>query len=130
MLIDRIKAILLKYHLKKAWLQLALFLPRKAQTQVRRKTLSHNRNTDGHIQPLFTTLAPVKQEILAESPALKAFLAQRPEFASSQEHMEFLRYCFTHYVNIDPELRDLSIFEKLTRAGDMAKDFLGVISPA
>ncbi len=92
--------------------------------------MSHNRNADGYIQPLFTTLAPVKQEILAESPAMKAFLAQRPEFASSQEHMEFLRYFFTHYVNIDPELRDLSIFEKLTRAGDMAKDFLGVISPA
>ena len=92
--------------------------------------MSHNRNADGYIQPLFTTMAPVKQEILAESPALKAFLAQHPEFASSQEHMEFLRYCFTHYVNIDPELRDLSIFEKLTRAGNMAKDFLGVISPA
>ncbi len=92
--------------------------------------MSHNCNADGYIQPLFTNLAPVKQEILAESPALKAFLAQRPEFGSSQEHMEVLRYCFTHYVNIDPELRDLSIFEKLTRAGEMAKGFLRVISPA
>jgi hypothetical protein len=92
--------------------------------------LSHNSNADGYIQPLFTTLAPVKQEILAESLALKAFLAQRPEFASSQELMEVLRYCFTHYVNIDPEFRDLSFFKKLTRAGEMAKEFLGVISPA
>jgi hypothetical protein len=90
--------------------------------------LSHNRNADGYIQPLFTTLAPVKQEIAAESRALKTFLAQSPEFASSQEHMQFLRYCFTHYVNIDPGLRDLSILEKLNRAGKMAKDFLGVIS--
>jgi hypothetical protein len=92
--------------------------------------LSHNLNADDYIQPLFTTLAPVKQEILAESPILKAFLAQRPEFASSQEHMEVLRYCFTHYVNIDPEFRDLSIFEKLIRAGEMANGFLSVISPA
>jgi hypothetical protein len=92
--------------------------------------LSHNYNADGYIQPLFTNLAPVKHEILAESSELKAFLAQRPEFASSQEHMEVLRYCFTHYVNIDPEFRDLSIFEKLARAGEMAKGFLRVISPA
>jgi hypothetical protein len=41
--------------------------------------------------------------------------------------MEFLRYCFRHYVNFDPELRGLSILEKLARAGKMAKDFLGVI---
>jgi hypothetical protein len=90
--------------------------------------LSNNRNADGYIQPLFTTLAPMKEEIPSESIEFKKFLAQSPEFASSQEHLEFLRYCFTHYVNIDPELRDLSILEKLTRAGKMAKDFLRVIS--
>jgi hypothetical protein len=102
--------------------------PRK-QTPERRKTLSHNPNADDYIQPLFTTLAPVKQENTTDfSRALKTFLAQSPEFASSQEHMEFLRYCFTHYVNFDPELRDLSILEKLARAGKMAKAFLGVIS--
>jgi len=44
--------------------------------------------------------------------------------------MEVLRYCFTHYVNIDPELRDLSIFEKLTRAVRDGQGFLRVISPA
>jgi hypothetical protein len=90
--------------------------------------LSNNRNADGSIQPLFTTLAPMEQEIPTESLEFKTFLAQSPEFASSQEHMEFLRYCFTNYVNIDPELRDLSILEKLTRAGKMAKEFLSVIS--
>jgi hypothetical protein len=99
------------------------------QTPDRRKTLSHNLNADDYIQPLFTTLAPVRQENHSKfSRALKTFLAQSPEFASSQEHMEFLSYCFTHYVDFDPELRDLSILEKLNRAGRMAKDFLGVIS--
>jgi hypothetical protein len=102
--------------------------PRK-QTPARRKTLSHNRNADGYIQPLFTTLAPVKQENPSNFyRALKTFLAQSPEFASSHEHMELLGYCFTHYINFDPEFRDLSILEKLARAGKMAKDFLGVIS--
>ena len=91
--------------------------------------MSHNPNADGYIQPLFTTLAPVKQEDPSKfSRALKTFLAQSPEFASSQEHMEVLRYCLTHYVNFDPEFRDLSILEKLARAGEMAKDFLGFIS--
>jgi hypothetical protein len=100
------------------------------QTLARRKILSaHNHNADGYIQPLFTTLAPVKPEDSADfSNALMTFLTQSPEFARSKEHMEFLRYCFTHYVNYDPELRGLSILEKLTRAGKMAKDFLGVIN--
>ena len=100
------------------------------KTPARRKTLSaHNRTADGYIQPLFTTLAPVKQENpTVFSRTLNMFLAQSPEFASSQEQMEFLNYCYMHYVNLDPELRDLSILEKLARAGKMAKDFLNVNS--
>ncbi len=90
---------------------------------------AHNHNTDGYIPPLYTTLSPMKQEGANEfSIALMSFLTQSPEFASSQKHMEFLHYCFTHYVNFDPDLRDLSIPEKLARAGKMAKDFLGTIS--
>jgi hypothetical protein len=90
---------------------------------------AHNRNADGYIQPVFTALAPVRQEDSTEfSSALMTFLAQNPKFANSQEHMEFLRYCFTHYVDFNPEFRGLSILEKLARAGMMAEDFLGVIS--
>jgi hypothetical protein len=99
------------------------------QTSERRQTLSHNLNVDNYIQPFFTALAPVKQDNPSKfSRAYKTFLAQSPEFASCHQHMEFLRYCFTHYVNLDPESRDLSILEKLDLAGRMAKDFLGVIS--
>jgi hypothetical protein len=90
---------------------------------------AHNHNVDGYIPPLYATLAPAKQEVPTDfSTALMAFLAQSPEFASSQKHMEFLHYCFTHYVNFDPNLRDLSIPEKLAHAGKMAKDFLATIS--
>jgi hypothetical protein len=110
-------------------LLLALFLLLRAQTSARRKSLSaHNRNSDGYIPPLFTTLAVKQEDSTDFSSALVTFLAQSPEFASSQEHMEFLRYCFMHYVNFDPEFRGLSILEKLARAGKMAKDFLGTIS--
>ena len=100
----------------------------RLQTLERRKTLSHNLKANDYIQPFFTNLAPGKQDNnLKFSRALETFLAQSPEFASSQKHMEFLRYCFTHYVNFDPELRDLPILEKLAHAAKMAKDFLGVI---
>ncbi len=48
-----------------------------------------------------------------------------PDLAADPRKMEVLQYCFKHYVNFDPELRDLSIQEKLERANQMAKDFLG-----
>ncbi len=90
---------------------------------------AQNRNTDGYILPLSTTLTPVKQEApLDFTSALMTFLAQSPEFASSQELLEFLNYCIKHYVNTDPELRDLPNLKKLARASKMAKDFLGIIN--
>jgi len=39
-----------------------------------------------------------------------------------------VQYCFKHYVNFDPEMRDLTIQEKLERARQMAADFLGSMS--
>ena len=87
--------------------------------------------TDGYIQPEYTMLKPRNQDSRTEmSQAILAFLKKFPEFSKSRQHMEYLAYCYKHYVNYDPELRDLSIQEKLVHAGNMAKDFLGTITGA
>lgn len=75
----------------------------------------------------YTTLAPVKdqgQNMEIQS-ALKDFLVRHPDLAADSRKLEILQYCFKHYVNYDPEMRDLSIQEKLERANQMAMDFLG-----
>ena len=57
--------------------------------------------------------------------ALKEFFQRHPELASSPQKIEFLQYCYKHYVNFDPEFRDLSEQEKLEHAARMASDFWG-----
>ena len=75
----------------------------------------------------FTTLPQTK----AQNPdtelksALRDFLLAHPELAADPRKMEVLQYCYKHYVNYDPEMRDLNILEKLERANQMARDFLG-----
>lgn len=75
----------------------------------------------------FTTLKPVRQQGQAQEikSALRDFLLSRPDLAADPRRMEVLQYCFKHYINFDPELRDLTIQEKLERASQMAIDFLG-----
>lgn len=75
----------------------------------------------------FTTLSPPKtqgQNTEIKS-AVRDFLLAHPELAADPRKMEVLQYCFKHYINFDPNLRDLTIQEKLERANQMAKDFLG-----
>lgn len=75
----------------------------------------------------YTTLTPPKEK--RQSPeiqsALKDFLCKHPDLAADPRKIEVLQYCFKHYINYDPELRDLTIQEKLERANQMAMDFLG-----
>lgn len=75
----------------------------------------------------YTSLGPARDH--SQNPeiqkALKDFLAHHPEVAADPRKMEVLQYCFKHYVNYDPESRDLSLREKLERANQMAMDFLG-----
>lgn len=76
----------------------------------------------------YTSMGPAnsKSEVSREiQTALKDFLLRHPEMAADPRKMEVLQYCFKHYVNFDPELRDLSIQEKLERASQMAMDFMG-----
>jgi hypothetical protein len=75
----------------------------------------------------YTTLSPVNKDGQTSEMqrALKDFLVSHPDLAADPRKMEVLQYCFKHYVNFDPELRDLSIQEKLERASQMAMDFMG-----
>jgi hypothetical protein len=66
-----------------------------------------------------------QREALELQKAFEEFLAKHPEMAADPRKIETLHYCFRHYVNFDPEMRDLSIQEKLERSGRMALDFLG-----
>jgi hypothetical protein len=90
--------------------------------------MSYQKFADAYIQPQYTTLQPVSKEASANlSQELLIFLSQHPDFSSNKSHFDFLRYCFDHYVNCDPISRDLPIQEKLKQAGEMAKNFMGVV---
>ena len=91
----------------------------------------NQRNSIGSSLPgaNYTTLAPVRtkdqSQVREIQSALKDFLGRHPDLAADPHKMEVLQYCFKHYVNFDPEFRDLTIQEKLERANQMAVDFLG-----
>jgi hypothetical protein len=55
--------------------------------------------------------------------ALEEFVKKHPEIDASPLRMEFLQYCYQHYVNFDPKSRDLSVPEKLEHAAQMASEF-------
>jgi hypothetical protein len=52
-------------------------------------------------------------------------LQNNPDLARDPDRLRMVQYCFTNYVNIDPNLSDLSLPERLERASQMARDFLG-----
>jgi hypothetical protein len=56
---------------------------------------------------------------------LRDFILRHPELETDPRQLEIFRYCYAHYVNFDPELRDLSIQEKLERTKQMATEFMG-----
>lgn len=60
--------------------------------------------------------------------ALQQFLGRHPELAGDQRWLEILRYCYQHYVNYDPQLRDLPVSDKLEAAARMAVEFSGALA--
>jgi hypothetical protein len=52
-------------------------------------------------------------------------LRNNPDLARDPDRLRMVQYCFTNYVNIDPNLSDLSLPERLERASQMAREFLG-----
>jgi hypothetical protein len=90
--------------------------------------MSYHNFADAYIQPQYTSLKPECKDKSANfSQELLLFLNQHPEFSSSKPHLDFLRYCFDYYINCDPVSRDLPLQEKLKKAGEMAKNFMGIV---
>jgi hypothetical protein len=59
--------------------------------------------------------------------ALKEFFRKRPELIGNQQLIELMKYCYIHYINFDPQFRDLTLTEKLEQASRMAADFFGTM---
>lgn len=57
--------------------------------------------------------------------ALKEFFQRHPDLAANPDKIAFLQYCYKHYVNFDPDFRDLSDQDKLEQAARMASEFWG-----
>jgi hypothetical protein len=91
--------------------------------------LSDKNDFESYIQPHYSTLKTLNEDKLGEfSKELLSFLEQYPEFASSKSHLQCLCYCFDHYINYDPASRDLPLQIKIERAGEMAINFLGIVT--
>jgi hypothetical protein len=90
--------------------------------------MSYRDDIKTYIQPQYSALTSARQNASATfSQELTIFLNNCPEFLSSKSHIEFLRYCFDHYINCDPVSRDLPLQDKLKQAGEMAKNFMGIV---
>jgi hypothetical protein len=90
--------------------------------------MSYQNTIDAYIQPQYTTLRAMRKETTANfSQELQIYLGQHPDFSAKQSHLDFLRYCYDHYINCDPISRDLPIQEKLKQAGEMAENFMGIV---
>jgi hypothetical protein len=91
--------------------------------------LSYNDESAGFLGAAsYTNLsnAPDKDQLTESFKlSLKEFFLKNPELASTPQKIEFLQYCYKHYVNFDPNFRDLSVPEKLEQAGQMASEFWG-----
>ncbi|MGQ9687673.1 MAG: hypothetical protein ACUVXF_02625 [Desulfobaccales bacterium] len=55
---------------------------------------------------------------------IQACLEENPDLAEDPVKFQMFQYCFKNYVSIDPDLSDLSLRERLERAGQMAREFL------
>jgi hypothetical protein len=90
--------------------------------------MSYQNFSEAYIQPQYTSLTPMSKDTTTNfCQELQIFLAQHPEFTSTKSHLDILRYCYDHYINCDPISRDLPIQDKLKQAGEMAKNFMGIV---
>jgi hypothetical protein len=90
--------------------------------------MSYQNFTEAYIQPQYTSLEPVcKDESSNFTQELMIFLNQHPEFTNTKSQLDILRYCYDHYINCDPISRDIPLQEKFKQAGEMAKNFMGIV---
>jgi hypothetical protein len=93
-----------------------------------KKIMNHEHNFESYVKPHYTALDTVSKSASANfSNELMLFISQYPEFLQTKSHLDFLRYCFDHYINCDPLSRDLPLQEKFKQAGEMAKNFMGIV---
>ena len=90
--------------------------------------MSYKTTADYYIPPQYLILHLRREESTANfSEEIRFFLSHHPEFLTSKRHLEFLRYCYVHYINCDPASRDLPVQEKLQQAMAMARNFMGTV---
>ena len=90
--------------------------------------MSYQNFAEAYIQPQYTSITSVCKDTSNNFPQeLQLYLVQYPEFTKSQRHLQFLQYSFDNYINMDPISRDLPLQEKLKQAGEMAKNFMGIV---
>lgn len=69
--------------------------------------------------------APTGPSYQALQATFSACLENNPDLAGDPFKVQMVHYCFKNYVNIDPDLVDLSLQERVERASQMAREFLG-----
>lgn len=57
---------------------------------------------------------------------MQAYLEKNPDLSADPFKVQMVHYCFKNYVNVDPDLADLSLQERVERATIMAREFLGI----
>ena len=90
--------------------------------------MSYKKFVEAYIQPQYTSLKPVSKDKSTNfSQELLIFLSQHLDFTNNKSQLEIFYYCYNHYINCDPMFMDLPLQEKLKKAGEMAKNFMGIV---
>jgi hypothetical protein len=79
------------------------------------------RNHYSALNPLVQ--APASPKVVEDT--ISDCLQKNPDLAQDPAKLQMVQYCFKNYVNIDPDLSDLSLTERWERASQMAREFLG-----
>jgi len=91
---------------------------------------SHKDSDSTFLRANYTNLEGVEKDNLfseAFHRALQDFFRKHPDMMTNPQKVEFLKYCYQHYINFDPQYRDLSLQEKLEEAHRLAADFWGTM---
>lgn len=92
-------------------------------------TLSEPLTNDRSMLPLSWSELPQRVNPLLQpediEASLEACLQENPELAGDPLKVKMVHYCFKNYVNLDPDMADLPLRERVVRASRMAREFLG-----
>lgn len=83
------------------------------------------KKVDASLAKLPQSTTKVQQPDIMKA-SVSACLEKNPDLADDPLKVQMIHYCFTNYVNIDPDLADLTLQERMDRASQMAREFLGI----